>query len=206
MEGRAYSTLVNSRSGTQSRGHQAKRVASAWHQKSLPSLGSTSRASRKAASRARHIVRASSRCVSSAASASRAPSPQSPMISAGLASLARPLARRHACSRANRKPDQVFVNQDATLGMRASTQPGMVRNGAPGRWMSSLRPRQFEAVVLQEPCHDGPDVEIAGCCAECADAQHGHDPDPRPITLSPRGRRARNITDDCSVDFALCLT
>jgi hypothetical protein len=35
--------------------------------------------------------------------------------------IGRAVARRHACSRANRKPDQVFVNQDATLGMRAST-------------------------------------------------------------------------------------
>jgi hypothetical protein len=67
----------------------------------------------------------------------------------------RTLARRHACSRANRKPDQVFVNQDATLGMRASTQPGLVRNGAPGRWAHFARVSS-KRLCCKSPCTTAP--------------------------------------------------
>ena len=120
-------------------GHQPKRRATARDQKSLTILGSTSRASRKAASSACHIARGSLRCVSFVESNLNTPSPQMAMISAGLVSTPpRAGTRRHACSRSSRNPDQVCVNQYAISGTRASTSPGMIRNGAPGRCISSL--------------------------------------------------------------------
>ena len=163
---------------TKRRGHQAKRRASAWHQKSLASLGSTSRASRKITSSTCHIARGSPRCVSSAASASRVPTPQITMISAGLASTpSRAGGRRQACSRSNRNPDQVFVNQDATPGMRPSAKPGIVRNGAPGTRITSLvtvssKLLRFKSLCATAPMSRSPAVPLNAATLSTAVARY----------------------------------
>ena len=101
-----------------------------------------------------------------------APSPQSPMISAGLPLLCR--LAHHARSRSNLSADQVLVNQAGAPGSLARTSPGIVRKGAPGSWMRSFARVSSKPSPFSRPFATDPTSSIRGRRRACRYAQHRH--------------------------------